>query len=85
MNEFRAHQRSTRDEKPIYEAATFSVCRVPHFAETRYGIHFSDTDEAGLCTVFIDDNGKFYEGFYRADASFKSETPIVDLGLDEPV
>ena len=63
----------------------FSVRRVPHFAETRYGVYFNDTDESGLYTVFHGDRDERYVGLYRSDARFEKEVILDDILIDEPV
>ncbi|MBB2868597.1 UNVERIFIED_ORG: hypothetical protein GGI63_005241 [Rhizobium esperanzae] len=41
--------------------------------EHGYGVHFADTGEYGLNTVYVDDNGKPFRSYYRSDASFKEQ------------
>jgi hypothetical protein len=72
-------------QEPLYETATFSVRQVPHFAEIRYGVHFNNTDESGLYTVFYGDRDDPYIGFYRSDAGFTKEINLDDIPIDEPV
>lgn len=75
ISEFEAWDRgrwNSRDE-PIYETSTFTARRVAHFAESRYGVHFKDTDEYGLYGVFHADDNSIYTGLYRTDASFEKE------------
>jgi hypothetical protein len=85
IREDRTHQANTAEEKPQYETGAFTVRRVPHFAEVRYGVHFKDTDEFGLYTVFYGDREDSYIGIYRSDASFDKEIGLDDLLMDEPV
>jgi len=91
IRELHAHQRNTNSDRPpearasLYEADTFSVRPVPHFAEIRYGVHFKDTNEFGLYTIFLDDSSKAYIGFYRSDAGFREETVLDDLRIDAPL
>jgi hypothetical protein len=52
IDEFFTHRRGNRlsDEGPIaYETDVLAVFCVPHFAENRYGFHFKDTNDFGLC------------------------------------
>jgi hypothetical protein len=91
IREFHAFQGNTGDhlrrgaQEPLYETATFSVRQVPHFAEIRYGVHFNNTDESGLYTVFYGDRDDPYIGFYRSDAGFAKEINLDDIPIDEPV
>jgi hypothetical protein len=73
------------DEPLLYKTATFSIRRVPHFAEIRYGIRFNDSDECGLYTTFYGDREDPYIGFYRSDARFEKDAMLDDIGIDEPV
>jgi hypothetical protein len=83
IREFRICQANGARE-PFYETAVFRVRPVSHFAETRYGVHFKDTDEFGLYTVFNDDGrDKTYISFYRSDATFEKETMLDELLIDE--
>ncbi len=71
-------------KKPEYETDMFSVRRVPHFAEIRYGIQFKDTDEFGLYTVFYSDREEPYVSVYRSDPSFEKEIVLHAILIDEP-
>jgi hypothetical protein len=83
MQEFHGYRNNTNDDLS-YTTDRFSVRPVPHFAELRYGIHFTDTDEYGLYTFFLADNReKPYIGFYRSDAAFQKEIPLDALLIDE--
>jgi len=84
IREFRVYE-SNKAPEPLYETAAFSVRRVRHFAELRYGVHFKDTGEFGLYTVFNDDPGERYIGFYRSDAAFEKEIVLDDILIDEPI
>jgi len=56
---------------------------VPHFAESRYGFHFKDTNEFGLCGSFYDDpRDKTYLNFYRSDPKFQTETYLDYLHIE---
>jgi hypothetical protein len=67
----------------VYETKTLAVRYVSHFAESRMGFHFKDTDEYALYGVFIADNpDKPYRSFYRSDAFFKAENHIHYLHID---
>lgn len=93
IDEFYAYRRGKDNglalgaEEALYETATFSVCRVPHFAEVRYGIHFKDTDEFGLYGMFVFDepDKEPHSHFHRSDAGFEKESYLDDILIDEPV
>src|SRR5579884_196516 len=73
MRQFRAWEkgRSSYKNNGVYETGTFIVRRVTHFAESRCGVHFKDTNEYGLYGVFHGDNGEIYIGIYRTDSCFQ--------------
>jgi hypothetical protein len=93
IDEFYAYRRGKDNglalgaEEALYETATFSVCRVPHFAEVRYGVHFKDTDEFGLYGMFVFDepDKEPHSHFHRSDAGFEKESYLDDILIDEPV
>jgi hypothetical protein len=92
IDEFYAYRRGKDNglalgaEEALYETATFSVCRVPHFAEVRYGVHFKDTDEFGLYGMFVFDepDKEPHSHFHRSDAGFEKESYLDDILIDEP-
>jgi hypothetical protein len=72
--------------EPLHETATFSVFKVPHFAESRYGFHFKDSDEYGLYGCFLaDGRDKPYESHYRSDWKFEAEIYLDCLQIDEVI
>jgi hypothetical protein len=83
IREFRVYQASTpREPAMIYESPLFTVRRVSHFAEVRYGVHFKDTDEYGLYTVLHDDSyDKTYEFVFRSDDTFQKESVLDALSV----
>jgi hypothetical protein len=86
VHDFNIYRRAKNEGRgAVYENATFSVRPVAHFAESRSGFHFEDTDEFGLHTIFVDDNGKSYENYYRSDATFDQTIFLNNLRIDEPV
>lgn len=91
IHEFHGYQSNTRNDDlrqglHEYKTAAFSLRRVPHSAETRYGIHFNDSDEFGLYTIFYaEDRDQPYIGFYRSDARFETEVILDDIPTDEPI
>lgn len=67
------------EDRDAFETRDFSVVRVSHFAEMRYGVHFKDTDEYGLYGAFYGDRVEPYEHYYRSNILFEEETPLVGL------
>jgi hypothetical protein len=66
----------------------FSVRWVPGFGDTRYGVHFKDTNEFGLYTIFFyhDDrepDKEPSEDFYRSNANFDEEIYLDDIRIDD--
>jgi hypothetical protein len=82
MREYHAWENGRHKDVAFYETNMLTVRRVQHFAETRYGILFKDTDEAGLYTVFHGDGGEIYTGFYRSDEKFEKEVYLDNIQLD---
>lgn len=67
-----------------FDRQLYSVQRVNHFAENRYGVHLKDTNEHGLYSFFVSDEGKIYHSYYRSDPTFQSEKWLdVDHALFE--
>jgi hypothetical protein len=70
----------------IYETGALAVRHVSHFAESRTGFHFKDTDEYALYGVFLaDSRDKPYTSFYRSDSNFEAENRIDYLQIDERI
>jgi hypothetical protein len=61
------------EDRDAFETRDFSVVRVSHIAEVRYGVHFKDTDEYGLYGAFYGDKPEPYESYYRSDRMFEDE------------
>lgn len=64
------------DDARGYDDGTVSIRSVfvEHSPEIGYGIHFADTNEFGLHTVFFDDErDKTYRSYYRSDPKFKEQ------------
>jgi hypothetical protein len=93
VNEFHAHRRDLFGDAQVgdtqgtiaYETAVLAVHYVPHFAENRYGFHFKDTNEFGLYSSFISDEGKDYQSFYRSDRKFEAEIYLNYLHIEEHI
>jgi hypothetical protein len=91
IDEYHAHRGDIfvdRDvRKFLCETATFSVQLVPNLAETSYGVHFKDTDEFGLYTIFFfdePDKEPLIE-LWRTDSGFTKVIGLDDICIDEPV
>ena len=80
MAEFRTFQKYAPDNLGIIETPEFTIRRVSQYAEIRYGIQLKATNEFGLYGVFVADDGKEFENYYRSDEEFKLEK-ILDAGL----
>jgi hypothetical protein len=86
IDEFSAHSSDDAQGRIIYETDILAVYRVPHFAETRYGFHFKDTNEFGLCGSFYHDvKDKFYQSLYRSDPKFEIEGYLDYLHIEERI
>jgi hypothetical protein len=62
-----------------YQSQDFSVCRVGHYAENRYGIEDKKTREFGLYGVFVADDGRLFNSYYRSDPAFEREEHLDKL------
>lgn len=67
------------EERDSFETRDFSVVRVSHIAEIRYGVHFKDTDEYGLYGAFHGDRAEPFEHFYRSNMMFTDEASLTGL------
>lgn len=65
--------------KDGFENRTFSVERVRHVAENRYGVHFKDTDEYGVYGSFYGDRPEPFESYFRTNSMFEDERPLMAL------
>jgi hypothetical protein len=52
------------------------VFRLPSYADVRYGIHLKQTDEYGVYSFFVHDDGKVSSRYARSDATFENETGL---------
>jgi hypothetical protein len=88
---FKTARGLSRSDEPgespfIYETGTLAVRYVPHFAESRTGFYFKDTDEYALYGVFLaDSRDEPYRSFYRSDANFEAENYIDHIRIDEKI
>jgi hypothetical protein len=60
-----------------YECRDYSVTPLDHFAESRWGIYFKDTQECAIYSVFYGDDSKSFKSFYRSDIRFQEETNLM--------
>jgi hypothetical protein len=70
----------------VYETNVLAVRYVPHFAESRTGFHFIDTNEFALYRVFFAaDRDEPYRSYYRSDRKFEAEIYLDDLHINEHI
>ena len=62
-----------KDGELLFETAHLSAFSVKHFAESRVGFYFKDTEEFGLYCFFADDDDAEIETYYRTDRTFQKE------------
>ena len=67
------------DPDAPYQSQDFSVCRVDHYAENRYGVEDKKTRQFGLYGFFIADDGRIFNSYYRSDAAFEREEHLDKL------
>jgi|KBSSwiStaDraftv2_1062776.scaffolds.fasta_scaffold199513_2 hypothetical protein len=60
-------------EEQTFDTYTVTVRPISHFAENRYGVHFKDTNEFGLNTFYVFDDGRISYSHYRTDATFQNQ------------
>jgi hypothetical protein len=56
-----------------YEDQKIGVFRLPSYADIRYGVHLKPTDEYGVYSFFVHDDGKISSRYARSDATFENE------------
>jgi hypothetical protein len=57
----------------------YSIVDLPHFAENRYGVHLKRTNEFGIYSFFVFDDGRIHYSYYRSDPTFTQEQPLNPL------
>jgi hypothetical protein len=62
-----------KDGELLFETAHLSAFRVSHFAESRVGFYFKDTEEFGLWGCFAGNDDDVYQSYYRTDRTFQKE------------
>jgi hypothetical protein len=80
MTEFRAWNKS--NSYTPYESQRYTVQKISHFAENRYGIFVKPSHEYAIYGFFVaddtlpDSSPKTYYSHYRSDSSFQNETHL---------
>jgi hypothetical protein len=54
----------------------YLVRRLPSLADVRYGIHIKSTNEFGIYSFFVFDDGRIHNSYYRSDPLFQLEQPL---------
>ena len=62
-----------KDGELLFETAHLSAFSVGHFAESRVGFYFKDTEEFGLWGCFGDNDDGVIQSYYRTDRTFQKE------------
>jgi hypothetical protein len=66
-----------KDGELLFETAHLSAFSVSHFAESRVGFYFKDTEEFGLWCCFADNDDGVIESYYRTDRTFQKEEMLL--------
>ncbi|WP_334367281.1 hypothetical protein [Bradyrhizobium sp. AZCC 1578] len=59
-----------------YEDQQIGVFRLSSHADVRYGIHLKQTNEYGIYSFFVHDDGRTSSRYTRSDQSFENEKPL---------
>jgi hypothetical protein len=59
-----------------YEDRYIGVFRLQSYADVRYGIHLKQTNEYGVYSFFVHDDGKISTNYSRSDPSFGNEKAL---------
>lgn len=79
---------SLRQKQPdlhSLDTTEFFIKYVHDFAENRYGIHLKSSNEFGLYSFFVFDDGKIHESYYRSDENFQKTEILRDILINDPV
>lgn len=57
----------------------YSIVDLPHFAENSYGVHLKRTNEFGIYSFFVFDDGRIHYIYYRSDPTFAQEQELNPL------
>jgi hypothetical protein len=82
MREYDWHRREqkfrvAKDGELLFETPHLSAFHVSHFAESRVGFYFKDTEEFGLHGFFAGNDDDVYHSYYRTDRTFKKEEMLL--------
>jgi len=66
-----------KDGELLFETAHLSALCVSHFAESRVGFYFKDTEEFGLYGFFAGNDDDVFHSYYRTDRTFKKEEKLL--------
>ena len=66
-----------KDGELLFETAHLSAFRVSHFAESRVGFYFKDTEEFGLYGFFAGNDDDVFHSYYRTDRTFQKEEMLL--------
>jgi hypothetical protein len=67
-------------EEQTFAYRNIAVRPIESFGDSRYGIHFKDTNEYGIYGFFMFDDGRTHHSYYRSDAAFQNERRLDPLG-----
>ena len=57
----------------------YEIIDLPHIAESRYGVHLKVTNEYGIYSYFVFDDGRSSRSYYRSNSTFELEQPLDSL------
>ena len=60
-----------------YDDNQISVYRLPSYADIKYGIHLKKTDEYGVYSFFVHDDGKISTSYCRSEPTFSNESHLM--------
>lgn len=75
----RAMECRTSHSYEAFENDFYSIRYLHHFAEDRYGIHLKYTNEFGIYSSYVFDDGRVSHRFYRSDSAFQLEQSLDPL------
>jgi hypothetical protein len=67
----------SKDGELLFETAHLSAFHVSHFAESRVGFYFKDTEEFGLYGFFAGNDDDVFHSYYRTDRTFHKEEMLL--------
>jgi hypothetical protein len=67
----------SKDGELLFETAHLSAFHVSHFAESRVGFYFKDTEEFGLYGFFAGNDDDVFHSYYRTDRTFQKEEMLL--------